>query len=54
LRRRGLVGVVLLLRRGVVGVVLLGRGLVVLLRSGITLACGLVVGVHVSPGVRSS
>jgi hypothetical protein len=54
LRRRGLVGVVLLLRRGVIRVVLLGRGLVVLLGSGITLTCGLVVGVHVSPGVGSS
>jgi hypothetical protein len=54
LRRRGLVRVVLLLREGAVRVVLLGRGLVVLLRSGITLTCGLVVGVHVSPSVGSS
>jgi hypothetical protein len=54
LRRRGLVGVVLLLRRGVVGVVFLGRGLVVLLGSGVALTCGLVVRVHFSPSVGSS
>jgi len=54
LRRRGLVRVVLLLGRGVVGVVFLGRGLVVLLGSGVTVTCGLVIGVHFSPRVGSS